>query len=318
MTIYLKEVDAIELVTLQDNYIDLLSQSDTDIICRAKPLNGNEVTNSILAEHGFSLIITVTAADKNRTVLYDFGFSKDAALQNAQALNVDLSAVEVMALSHGHLDHFGGISTLARHINKKEMAVVLHPAAFKTPRYLKLSEEFKINFPSLTRRELEDSGLRPVETREPHVLLDGLVISSGEIPRSTAYEKGVPYLYCVENGVEKQDPIEDDLALIMSLKGKGLVILTGCAHAGVINTILHAKEITGINQVHAIIGGFHLTGPVFEPIIPVVTDALKEINPRYIVPTHCTGRKAIMHIEKEMPDRFILNMSGTKLLFNAN
>lgn len=317
MAIKLKEIDRIEILTLQDNYIDLVSQLDTDIVFRAKPVKGNEVTNSVLAEHGFSLLVTVRADGKKRSMLYDFGFSEGGALANAKALNVDLSRVASMALSHGHIDHFGGIVPISNAINKDNIDLILHPAAFKTPRYLKLSEEFKIDFPKFSREALNSSGVNIIETKDPQGFLDDHVFSTGEIPRRNDFEKGVPYLYCLEDGVEKQDPIEDDLALIANVKGKGLVILTGCAHAGIINTVEYAKELTGENTIYVVMGGFHLTGPDFEPIIPTVTDELKKNDPAYIVPTHCTGRKAIMHMEKEMPEQFILNMSGTLLSFSA-
>ena len=118
-------------------------------------------------------------------------------------------------------------------------------------------------------------------------------------------------------GEEKWDPIEDDTAIVAHVKGKGLVILSGCAHAGIINTVRYAPEVTGVEPVHVVMGGFHLTGADFEPIIEPTVEALKILNPKYVVPTHCTGRKAIMHIEKEMPDKFLLNMSGTKMVFEA-
>ncbi len=317
MKIQIQEVDKIEILTLQDNYIDLLSLQDTEIISRAKPIKGNEVSNSILAEHGFSLLVTVTMEGKKRSLLYDFGFSSHGALYNAKALNLDLRSVESLALSHGHLDHFGGIESLTGHIGKKGIEMVLHPAAFKSPRYFKLSEDFKINLPTLSRELLKSAGINIVETRKPYALLDGCIFSTGEIPRRNDFEKGVPYLYSIENGIEKQDPIEDDMALIINVKGKGLVILTGCAHAGIVNTVNYAKEITGEEKFYVVMGGFHLTGPDFEPIISLVTGALKTMNPKYIVPTHCTGRKAIMYMEKEMPEQFILNMSGTLLTFSV-
>jgi len=118
-----------------------------------------------------------------------------------------------------------------------------------------------------------------------------------------------------EGGTEKFDPIEDDSAVVAHVKGKGLVVLSGCAHSGIVNTVAYARDVTGVDPVYAVMGGFHLTGPDFEPIIGKTTEALKAVNPRYIVPTHCTGRKAAMHIEREMPDRFLLNMSGTRMIF---
>jgi len=101
----------------------------------------------------------------------------------------------------------------------------------------------------------------------------------------------------------------------MHLKDKGLVILSGCAHAGIVNTVQYAVKTTGIDRIHAVMGGFHLSGPFFEPLIDRTTLELQKMNPAYIIPTHCTGRKAIMEMEKQMPQQFILNMAGTKLTF---
>ncbi len=120
-----------------------------------------------------------------------------------------------------------------------------------------------------------------------------------------------------ENGKEMWDPIEDDTASVMNIRGKGLVILSGCAHSGIINTVEYARKLTGINKVHVVMGGFHLTGSAFEPIIDDTVKSMKEIGPDYIVPTHCTGRKAVLAFEEAMPGQFILNMSGTTLTFTA-
>jgi 7,8-dihydropterin-6-yl-methyl-4-(beta-D-ribofuranosyl)aminobenzene 5'-phosphate synthase len=156
-----------------------------------------------------------------------------------------------------------------------------------------------------------------IETREPYPLLDGSLLFLGEIPRKTAFEKGMPRAHYEEDGQEKWDPIEEDTAVVANVNGKGLVVLSGCAHSGIINTVRYARELTGVDRVLAVMGGFHLTGPDFSDIIEPTTEALKDIGPDYVVPTHCTGRNAVMHIEKEMPDRFLLNMAGTRLTFSA-
>ena len=109
--------------------------------------------------------------------------------------------------------------------------------------------------------------------------------------------------------------IPEDSAIVAHVKKKGLVILSGCAHSGIINTVKYAQELSGVEKIFVVMGGFHLTGKDFEPIIEPTAEALKAINPQHIVPTHCTGRKAVMHLEKEMPDKFLLNMSGTKMIF---
>jgi len=127
----------------------------------------------------------------------------------------------------------------------------------------------------------------------------------------------LPYAFYEEKGQKTWDPTEDDTALVVNLRGKGLVVLSGCAHSGIINTVEYAREVTGIDKVHAIMGGFHLTGPAFEPIIGDTVKSLQRIGPDYVIPTHCTGRKAILAIEKAMPGQFLVNMSGTKLTFVA-
>jgi 7,8-dihydropterin-6-yl-methyl-4-(beta-D-ribofuranosyl)aminobenzene 5'-phosphate synthase len=289
----------------------------TDVVKRALPIKDMEVKNSVLAEHGFSALVTVVKGDEARSLLFDFGFSAHGAAFNVDALGVDLSGVEAMVLSHGHMDHFGGVAQLTERVGKSGMELYLHPAAFRKARYLKIAEELKIGMPTLLREEVEKSGLRVVETKEPRLLLDGSLLFLGEIPRTTAFEKGFPGMCYEDNGEEKQDPIEDDTAIVANVKGKGLVVLSGCAHSGIINTTKYAKEVTGVDPIYAIMGGFHLTGSAFEPIIEPTVKALKDQNPEYIVPTHCTGRKAIMRIEQEMESKFLLNMSGTTMVFEA-
>jgi 7,8-dihydropterin-6-yl-methyl-4-(beta-D-ribofuranosyl)aminobenzene 5'-phosphate synthase len=315
MAIDLKEVDRVEVWTLQDNYIDIAAFDSNEIVQRAMPVKDMEIKNSILAEHGFSAVVTVSKGDESRSILFDFGFSEHGATFNADALGVDLSAVEAMVLSHGHMDHFGGLVPLAKRTGKTGVELVLHPAALRNPRYAKVTEEFKLYLPSLTTERLEDANVSVVESRESRLILYGALLYLGEIPRRTEFEKGFPRMFYDDNGEEKRDPIEDDTAIVVNVKGKGLVILSGCAHAGIINTVRYAQDVTGIDSVHVVMGGFHLTGNDFEPIIEPTVEALKDLDPAYVVPTHCTGRKAIMHIEKEMPEQFLLNMSGTKLVF---
>ena len=315
MTDKLRQVDKVEILTLQDNYVDVAAFDGNEIVQRALPIKDMEIKNSILAEHGFSAVVTIYTGDTARSILFDFGFSEHGAAYNAEALEVDLTAVEAMVLSHGHMDHFGGIEQLAKRVGKKGIELVLHPTAFRKSRYIKVTDDFKINLPQLTRDKFENAGIRIVESETPRMLLDHSVLFLGEIPKQTEFEKGFPRMHFDEEGESKWDPIEEDTAIVMHVKDQGLVVLSGCAHSGIINTVNYAREVTGVEEIFVVMGGFHLTGADFEPIIEPTTDALKTMNPRYVVPTHCTGRKAVMHLEKEMPDNFLLNMSGTKMVF---
>jgi len=315
MAVSIQDVDKVEILTLQDNYIELTSMDNTEIVNRALPLKDMEVKNSVSAEHGFSALVSVTDGEAAHQLLFDFGFSENGAAANADALSVDMSGVETCCLSHGHLDHTGGIQALAEMIGKTDLDLVVHPAAFRNPRYMKIMEEMKVFFPPFTKEKIEKAGLHLVETETAYGMLGDRVFFLGQIPRTTDFEKGAPNLFFEENGEEKLDTFDDDTAIVMNLRGKGLVVLSGCAHSGIVNTIRYAKEVTGVDTVHAVMGGFHLSGPGFDEVIVATTKALKELNPTYVVPTHCTGRKAAMYMEKEMPDQFLLNMAGTRMTF---
>ena len=313
----LNQVDRVEIWTLADNYVDLTSGDNSAVVVRAKPVKDRQVTNSVLAEHGFSALVTAMTEEQPRTMLLDFGFSEDVVARNAAALGVNLTKVEVAALSHGHLDHFGGLAQVAARIGKKGLELVLHPVAFRRNRYMEPTQDMKFRMPPLEEEKVEAAGFKVTKSKEALLLLNGDVLFLGEIPRRTSFEKGLPWAFYEENGQRVWDPTEDDTALVLNLGNKGLIVISGCAHSGIVNTVEYAREITGISKVHAIMGGFHLTGPAFEPIIDDTIKSIKRIGPDYIIPTHCTGRKAILAFEKAMPGQFLVNMSGTKLTFAA-
>ena len=313
--ITLKAVDQVEILTLQDNYIEMTAMDNNAIVTRAAPLKDGEIRASIVAEHGFSALIKTSIAGMTRALLFDFGFSEDGAAQNANTLGVDMREVEAAVLSHGHSDHTGGLQKLTALIGKRDIPLFVHPSAFKSPRYLKWGENFKINFPKLTRDIVKEAGFSVMESAAPCLLLEDTILFLGEIPRRTDFEKGFPIAHWQKDGKEQWDAIEDDTSIVINLKDKGLVIISGCAHAGIVNTVQYAMEVTGIKRVHAVMGGFHLSGPFFELIIDRTTEEIKKLLPTYVIPTHCTGRKAIMAMETQMPNQFILNMAGTKLTF---
>lgn len=313
----LNELDRVEILTLQDNIIDMTAQDNSEMIHRAGTRVKGEIRRSILAESGFSTLVRTTLQGRTRTMLFDFGFSEIGAAFNAQALNAPMGEVEAVALSHGHSDHIGGFRKLMGLIDKPGIELVVHPGVFKAHRYLKVGADFKVNFPRFTREEAEVAGAHVVEAAEPRPMLGGDVLFLGEIPRRTDYEQGMANAYFEAGGVEKKDVIEDDTAIVMNLRGKGLIVLSGCAHAGIVNTVRQAVLVTGLSTVHVVMGGFHLNGPAFESVVGPTIEGLRQIAPRYIVPTHCTGRRATRLIEEAMPESFILNMSGTRLTFSA-
>jgi 7,8-dihydropterin-6-yl-methyl-4-(beta-D-ribofuranosyl)aminobenzene 5'-phosphate synthase len=225
--------------------------------------------------------------------------------------------VEVAVLSHGHMDHLGGMKALVDKIGKQGLDLVVHPEAFRSPRFKKVSEDIRIDLPSLTRELIDAAGVNPVESDRPMTLLDDTVLFLGRVPRRTDFEQGVPDMRYLDDGEEKQDDFPDDTGIAINVKDHGLVVLTGCAHSGIVNTVHHAREASGEDRVLAVMGGFHLSGPVnADKVVPTI-DALETFDPRYVVPTHCTGRSTINEFERRLPDRFLLNMAGTRLVWPA-
>ncbi|MFH1123258.1 MAG: MBL fold metallo-hydrolase [Pseudomonadota bacterium] len=311
----LKEVDRVEILTLIDNYVDFLLES-TDIVTRPARTKEEELPrDTLLAEHGLSLLITVSEGQKRHTILMDTGHSPIGVLHNIERLEVDLSAIEGIVMSHSHMDHTGSLYPLLEKMSGP-VPMVVHPYAFTFPRYVKRKDGRLERFPrTLVRSELEKRGVKIVEAKGPTPLAEGMILVTGEVDRSTGFEKGMPNAYVEKDGALEQDPISDDQALVIHLRDKGLVVIGGCSHAGIANTILHAKKISGIDKVHAVLGGFHLSGPLYEPIIEETIKAIREMRPEVVVPMHCTGWTAIGRFSEEFPSAFILNSVGSKYTF---
>ena len=310
-TLALKPVDKVEIVTLMDNYVDVLLQS-SEAVTRPPLSKGLQLpADGLVAEHGLSQLVRVFAGDSAHSLLFDTGYTRFGVPHNLEVLGINLEDVEAIIMSHGHMDHTGSLYPILERL-ARPVKVVVHPEAFHTPRFFGLGDGRKLRFPVTLRKEdLAKLGGEVLESREPVPLADGTVLVTGEVERTTPFEKGLPNATLERNGKEEKDPIRDDQALAIHLKGKGLVIVSGCAHAGIVNTVLHAKKITGVNEVHAVIGGFHLSGPTFEPIIEETVRALKEMNLKMIVPMHCTGWKAIQRFSEAFPESFVLNSVGT-------
>jgi 7,8-dihydropterin-6-yl-methyl-4-(beta-D-ribofuranosyl)aminobenzene 5'-phosphate synthase len=164
-----------------------------------------------------------------------------------------------------------------------------------------------------SRRALEGAGFTIIEERQPSFLLGGSVLITGEVDRTSGFEPGFPPQQALRGSQWVPDPLVlDDQALILNVRGKGLVVLTGCGHAGIVNTTRYARRLTGLDQVYAVMGGFHLGGPLFEPLIPRVCAEIEKMSPAVIVPAHCTGWAAQRAFAERFPAAFIQNTVGTR------
>jgi 7,8-dihydropterin-6-yl-methyl-4-(beta-D-ribofuranosyl)aminobenzene 5'-phosphate synthase len=183
-------------------------------------------------------------------------------------------------------------------------------------RLVKFQDGRHISLPAPNRADLIKAGYNLVEKQSPSLWIEDRILVTGEIPRTNDFEKGFPNHYSEIDGKMENDPlIKDDQAIILSIKDKGLVVITGCAHAGIINIIKYAKELSREDRIYGVIGGMHLTGGVFEPLIPRTIDELEQMKPRFIIPCHCSGLKAVTEIAKDMPNAFIQNSVGTNYIF---
>ncbi|MFZ0482494.1 MAG: MBL fold metallo-hydrolase [Desulfobacterales bacterium] len=315
-TASLKTVDRIEITTLMDNYVDLLLPS-TDIIVRP-PLakEGKINADTLLAEHGLSLLVTVYRGEDKHTILFDTGYTKVGVLHNMEQLGVNVEEIEAIVLSHGHMDHTGTLYGILDKISRT-IPLVLHPGIFQHPRYTRRPDGAKSVWPrTVVKSDLEGRNVDIIESETPVCLADDMIMVTGEVERTTPFEKGMPNALMEQNGELVHDPIMDDQSIAMKLKGKGLVVVSGCAHAGIVNTLMFAQKTTGEQKIHAVLGGFHLSGPFFEKFHDPTVDALKKINPDVLMPMHCTGWKAIQRFQKEFPESFVLNSVGSKLMLS--
>ena len=316
VTLQLNPVDKVEILTLMDNYIDVLLPG-SDIVQRPPLASGGQIpTTTLVAEHGLSLLVTVYNGEEHHTVLLDTGWTPIGVIHNMNVLGINAEQIETIVLSHAHMDHTGTLLPLLEQM-KRQIKLVLHPAAFSSPRYLAFDDGTKLLFPkTLDREALQEKGAQIILSEGPVAIAGGKVGVTGQVERVTAFEKGLPNAMMEKDGETVPDPILDDQALIINLKGKGLVLVAGCSHAGIINTLLHARKVTGEDKVYAVFGGFHLSGAFFEPIIEDTIRELKQINPFVLVPMHCTGWKAIHRFEEEFPGAFVLNSVGSKFTLN--
>jgi len=311
------EVDGLEVISLIDNSVDFLATIDKKEAQSfrqwTKKRHGKEWTRKHsqlpLAEHGFSMLIRVLHDRKKISILFDAGISSDGVVENAKRMGLELGEVEYIVLSHGHYDHFGGLVSALKTINKANLPLIVHKDMFRTRGTADSDGTVRIYPEFPTKEQLSSAQL--ISTKQLHLIANDTILVTGEIPRETSFEKGFLQHRVLINGTWQSDPlILDDRAVVFNVTGKGLVIISGCAHAGIINTITYAQRITGVPRVYAVMGGFHLAGKENEKRIEQTVKELKKVNPKLVVPSHCTGWRAMFTIASALPEAFVWNSVG--------
>ena len=326
----LEPVDELSVLMVCDNTMDLLLPDEGPArrlslagmgrqvpVLAARTLREGKAPDAPVAQHGFSALVEVRKGNRVRRLLFDTGLTPDGCAENLRRLGRDPADIEAIVCSHGHFDHATGLSGLIGRLGRASLPVLIHPE-FWARRRLALPGGEPFELPTTSRHALDEAGFEVIEQRQPSFLFDRSVLITGEVDRVTGFEKGFPIHQAWRGASWEPDPlILDDQALIANIAGRGLVVLTGCGHAGIINICRYAQRLTGVSTLHAIIGGFHLTGPLFEPVIADTVGALEQLAPEVIVPAHCTGWKATHAIARRLPGAFIQNSVGTTFHLTA-
>ena len=287
----LNQVDSLRITTLVDDYV------------------GHQPR--LYAEHGISFLVEISSGKKKKNILFDTGQSGTPLLHNMELLDVDPSSIDAVFLSHCHYDHTGGLVEVLTAIGKNNLPVIGHPAIFRDNyvfdpfiRNIGITEKNGIG-------ALEDRGGQLILIKDPFEIMPG-VLSSGEVPRRMDFEQQSVVNYNLVDGALVIDQREDDLSIIVNVKNVGLVVLVGCSHAGIINIINHAKDITGIDKVEAVMGGFPLIKAADEKIFKTAR-ALSELDIATVIAGHCTGFKACAELDRVLKSRFQLMHCGKVL-----
>lgn len=316
--INLQTVESAEVTILVDNVMDVLLPS-SEVVKRAALNEASLGAAQLRAEHGFALLLTVEQAGQKATLLYDAGLGQTTLVHNMAVLGLPPSAFQAIVLSHGHTDHHGGLAHLVKQLEVAQpIPLLIHPAAWRN-RKMVAPTGAELSLPAPKLADLDPTKISIMERCEPTLLFNETVLVTGEVGHETAFERGpTNHLAQGEDGHwEADSTIWDDQALVIHVRDKGLIILTGCSHAGIVNIIRYAQRLTGTEKIYGIIGGFHLIGPNALQVIPLTVAELERFNPEIIVPGHCTGWQATHEIARRLPAAFVQSSVGTTLRFAA-
>jgi 7,8-dihydropterin-6-yl-methyl-4-(beta-D-ribofuranosyl)aminobenzene 5'-phosphate synthase len=329
-------VDQLVLTTVVDNVYDVFARQErlsSIDVQRTRPAAGA----SLLAEHGLAFHLDSTRGGDRREILLDFGLTDRSLGNNYAVLKIDPARADALILSHGHLDHYGALPDLVRTMQGrlKPGLAVYAGGEDSFCRRVVVTPTTTIDQGSLDRALLESGGLRVIIARRAEVVA-GHAVTTGQIERRTDFEKppaaarlqaGAMGSACspthfggtrveARAGDLVPDTFQGEHATVYHVRDRGLVVITSCGHAGVINSVRQAQKVTGVRRIHAIVGGFHLA-PAPDAVVARTVAAFREIDPDYILPMHCSGFNTIVAIHQAMPKKLVMPSAGTRVVFGG-
>jgi 7,8-dihydropterin-6-yl-methyl-4-(beta-D-ribofuranosyl)aminobenzene 5'-phosphate synthase len=320
------EVDSLDVLVLVDNVTDSLSsnppevQPEWSVLLTGGKLRVLAGSNTCCAHHGLSVLLTARVGSTHRTLLFDAGPAAATFQRNTQILGVDFASVEAVVLSHGHWDHAGGllaaVESIARSRGAKRFTCYVHPGMFRQRATRRPDGQLYVNELVPNPEQLSGAGADVLNTREPQSVADGAFYVSGEIPRVTSYEAGVPnhLTRSADDGSWEPDPfIMDERFVSVNVRDKGQMVFSACSHAGLINVLTHARSVFPAVPLYGAMGGLHLSG-INERVIPQAVADLKQFGLKLLAPGHCTGWRALSQMAREFGGELVPSAVGKRYL----
>jgi 7,8-dihydropterin-6-yl-methyl-4-(beta-D-ribofuranosyl)aminobenzene 5'-phosphate synthase len=308
----LVEVDRVRVTTVVDNYIDVLRR-DEKVARRFSAFVARQMPD-LRAEHGLAHHVEVTRGGQTTRIAFDFGPSEAAITHNVRVLGLDVGALDALALSHGHWDHWGGLGGFLRTYRRamrKDLTLHAGVDHFLT-RWNQRGGD-RVCMGRLYREEVERHGIGVEIVAAPTQIADGVLLS-GEMHEAEPFEPIPDNLRVERDGAIVPDTFIGEQTLIANVRGRGLVVVTSCSHRGIVGICRHAARIAGVPKVHAVIGGFHLSGLEDERVTRVV-DAFRALEVDWVVPQHCTGLEAMATLLHRLPAETVASSVGSTFTF---
>ena len=255
-----------------------------------------------LGQHGVSFLLEGAKGSDVMRILVDVGQNSQALLSNMKLMNISPSIIDAVVLTHCHYDHTQGVARMLREIGRRDIQVIAHRDIFRLNFVTEPYFRHVGIMPGDSREEIEKAGGSLLLTRDPVNLMSGIT-TTGEVKRQTDFEEVGIALKTIEGGEVVDDQMLDDISVVANVNGKGLVIVTGCSHAGIVNIARHAMELTGCEKIEGIIGGLHLVD-ASDVRIKRTGEELAKLNPKWICVGHCTGFKAQVELYLAFRERF--------------